>query len=102
MFCTGVLTAFKKVCISYFGLAGLFVSDKIVIIAEDQHKIIDRIRVQDKVSIIFADIVGFTRMSSGKSASQLVELLSDLFGRFDDLCEFTGCEKMATLGKTNR
>ncbi|XP_075264053.1 adenylate cyclase type 9-like, partial [Convolutriloba macropyga] len=65
---------------------------------EDQHKIIDRIRVQDKVSIIFADIVGFTRMSSGKSASQLVELLSDLFGRFDDLCEFTGCEKMATLG----
>ena len=58
----------------------------------------ERIRVQDKVTIIFADIVGFTKMSSGKSAAQLVELLSDLFGRFDDLCELTGCEKMATLG----
>ena len=59
----------------------------------------ERIRVQDKVTIIFADIVGFTQMSSGKSAAQLVELLSDLFGRFDDLCEFTGCEKLATLGQ---
>ncbi|KAF0297831.1 Adenylate cyclase type 9 [Amphibalanus amphitrite] len=32
------------------------------------------------------DIVGFTRMSSNKSAEQLVGLLNDLFGRFDELC----------------
>lgn len=39
----------------------------------------------DNVSILFADIVGFTRMSAKKSAEQLVEILNDLFERFDDL-----------------
>jgi len=33
------------------------------------------------VSILFADIVGFTRMSSNKSAEQLVQILNDLFER---------------------
>ena len=35
----------------------------------------------DNVSILFADIVGFTRMSSNKTAESLVEILNDLFGR---------------------
>ncbi|CAK9291539.1 unnamed protein product [Gordionus sp. m RMFG-2023] len=52
----------------------------------------------DQVSILFADIVGFTQMSSHKSAARLVALLNDLFGRFDNLCEACGCEKIATLG----
>ncbi|XP_043188904.1 adenylate cyclase type 9-like [Amphibalanus amphitrite] len=52
----------------------------------------------DPVSILFADIVGFTRMSSNKSAEQLVGLLNDLFGRFDELCTRHGCEKISTLG----
>ncbi|UYV64321.1 ADCY9 [Cordylochernes scorpioides] len=52
----------------------------------------------DNVSILFADIVGFTRMSSNKTADQLVELLNDLFARFDDLCTRLGCEKISTLG----
>uniref|UniRef100_T1J3X0 adenylate cyclase n=1 Tax=Strigamia maritima TaxID=126957 RepID=T1J3X0_STRMM len=52
----------------------------------------------DDVSILFADIVGFTRMSSNKSAEQLVGLLNDLFGRFDALCARLGCEKISTLG----
>jgi len=52
----------------------------------------------DKVSILFADIVGFTKMSSNKSAKHLVMLLNDLFGRFDDLCLHHGCEKISTLG----
>uniref|UniRef100_A0A6A7G0Z8 Adenylate cyclase type 9 n=3 Tax=Hirondellea gigas TaxID=1518452 RepID=A0A6A7G0Z8_9CRUS len=52
----------------------------------------------DNVSILFADIVGFTRMSSNKTAEQLVGLLNDLFGRFDDLCTIHGCEKISTLG----
>ncbi|KAF8571918.1 hypothetical protein P879_00741 [Paragonimus westermani] len=52
----------------------------------------------ENVSVLFADIVGFTKMSSNKSASHLVYLLNDLFGRFDRLCEMTGCEKIATLG----
>nr|XP_027238964.1 adenylate cyclase type 9-like isoform X2 [Penaeus vannamei] len=52
----------------------------------------------DNVSILFADIVGFTRMSSNKTAEQLVDLLNDLFGRFDDLCQKHCCEKISTLG----
>ena len=37
-------------------------------------------------------------MSSNKTASQLVNLLNDLFGRFDKLCTESGCEKISTLG----
>lgn len=50
------------------------------------------------VSILFADIAGFTKMSSNKSADELVNLLNDLFGRFDNLCRFRGLEKISTLG----
>ncbi|KAM4025068.1 adenylate cyclase type 9 [Anomaloglossus baeobatrachus] len=52
----------------------------------------------EQVSILFADIVGFTKMSANKSAHALVGLLNDLFGRFDRLCEETKCEKISTLG----
>lgn len=52
----------------------------------------------EPVSILFADIVGFTKMSANKSAPALVGLLNDLFGRFDHLCELTCCEKISTLG----
>jgi adenylate cyclase 9 len=52
----------------------------------------------NKLSILFADIVGFTRMSSTKTAEELVFLLNDLYGRFDKLCERTACEKISTLG----
>ncbi|CAH1390049.1 unnamed protein product [Nezara viridula] len=50
------------------------------------------------VSILFADIVGFTRMSSKKTASELVSVLNVLFERFDRLCSENYCEKIATLG----
>ncbi|CAJ0941909.1 unnamed protein product, partial [Mesorhabditis belari] len=50
------------------------------------------------VSILFADICGFTKMSSNKSADELVNLLNDLFGRFDNLCRLCGLEKISTLG----
>ena len=53
---------------------------------------------QQNVSILFADIVGFTHMSSNKTAPQLVALLNDLFGRFDVLCKQSNCEKISTLG----
>lgn len=52
----------------------------------------------ENVSILFADIVGFTQMSSNKTAEQLVGLLSDLFGRFDQLTYDHQCEKISTLG----
>lgn len=37
------------------------------------------------VSILFADIVGFTRLSSGCTAQELVKMLNQLFGKFDQL-----------------
>lgn len=36
-------------------------------------------------SILFADIVGFTQLSSTCSAQELVKLLNELFARFDKL-----------------
>uniref|UniRef100_A0A3Q2P625 Adenylate cyclase type 3 n=1 Tax=Fundulus heteroclitus TaxID=8078 RepID=A0A3Q2P625_FUNHE len=39
----------------------------------------------ENVSILFADIVGFTQLSSACSAHELVKLLNELFARFDKL-----------------
>lgn len=50
------------------------------------------------VSILFADIVGFTKMSAKKEADHLVQLLNLLFGKFDELTEINKCEKISTLG----
>lgn len=47
------------------------------------HKIY--IQRHNDVSILFADIVGFTDLSSQCSAQELVRLLNELFGRFDQL-----------------
>ncbi|KAL6095691.1 adcy6 [Pungitius sinensis] len=41
----------------------------------------------ENVSILFADIVGFTQLSSTCSAHELVKLLNELFARFDKLAE---------------
>lgn len=37
-------------------------------------------------------------MSSNKTAEEIVDILNDLFQRFDDLCSMNGCEKISTLG----
>lgn len=47
------------------------------------HKIY--IQKHENVSILFADIVGFTVLSSHLPAPELVRLLNELFGRFDQL-----------------
>nr|XP_057912662.1 adenylate cyclase type 3-like isoform X2 [Doryrhamphus excisus] len=44
----------------------------------------------EHVSILFADIVGFTQLSSACSAQELVKLLNELFARFDKLAEILG------------
>ncbi|XP_037100951.1 adenylate cyclase type 3-like isoform X2 [Syngnathus acus] len=41
----------------------------------------------EHVSILFADMVGFTQLSSTCSAQELVKLLNELFARFDKLAE---------------
>ncbi|MDY6937323.1 MAG: adenylate/guanylate cyclase domain-containing protein [Cyanobacteriota bacterium] len=52
----------------------------------------------DEVTILFADIVGFTPLSARLSPIELVNLLNQIFSNFDDLAEFLGLEKIKTIG----
>lgn len=52
----------------------------------------------DEVSVLFADLVGFTEFSAQKSPTQLVEILNGIFCEFDRLCESRGLEKIKTIG----
>jgi adenylate cyclase len=50
------------------------------------------------VTILFSDLVGFTRMASGLSPVALVSMLNDLFTRFDKRAKLLGLEKIKTIG----
>ncbi|HSN17096.1 MAG TPA: adenylate/guanylate cyclase domain-containing protein, partial [Gammaproteobacteria bacterium] len=50
------------------------------------------------VSVVFADIVGFTQLSSHTPPAEIVRLLNDLFSRFDELSGRLGVEKIKTIG----
>jgi len=50
------------------------------------------------VTVLFADIVGFTEISSSASPVELVELLNRIFSVFDQLSEHYGLEKIKTIG----
>jgi class 3 adenylate cyclase len=50
------------------------------------------------VTILFADIVGFTKVSTRISAPKLVELLNEIFSAFDELAIYHGLEKIKTIG----
>ncbi|MDF1820289.1 MAG: adenylate/guanylate cyclase domain-containing protein [Alcanivoracaceae bacterium] len=50
------------------------------------------------VSVLFADIAGFTPWSAGKSPAQVVALLEEIFSRFDTLVGDTRAEKIKTIG----
>ena len=50
------------------------------------------------VTVLFADIVGFTELSSQTSPSELVELLNQIFCLFDELAEIHSIEKIKTIG----
>ena len=52
----------------------------------------------DSASILFADVVGFTALSSNMSPVELVELLNEIFSHFDSLAEKYGLEKIKTIG----
>jgi guanylate cyclase len=52
----------------------------------------------DSVSVLFADIVGFTELATDMGADELVELLNEVFSYFDTLAERHGAEKIRTIG----
>lgn len=52
----------------------------------------------DDVTVAFADIVDFTHLSAGIPPARLVEMLNDLFSRFDEAALELGVEKIKTIG----
>jgi class 3 adenylate cyclase len=51
-----------------------------------------------EVTVLFADIVGFTELSQKLSPDELVKMLNRIFSAFDDLAEEHGLEKIKTIG----
>ena len=51
-----------------------------------------------EVSVLFADIVGFTKFSAGMPVTELVEMLNELFSGFDAAAVREGVEKIKTIG----
>jgi PAS domain S-box-containing protein len=51
----------------------------------------------ESVTCFFSDMVGFTIMSAGMSASELVDLLNKIVTQFDDLCVENHLEKIKTI-----
>ncbi len=52
----------------------------------------------DEVTVLFADLVGFTHLASSLSPIELVEILNAIFSEFDHLTEKYGLEKIKTVG----
>ncbi len=50
------------------------------------------------VSVLFADVVGFTQLSAQLDPDELVEMLNTIFSTFDGLAVQYGCEKIRTMG----
>jgi adenylate cyclase len=53
---------------------------------------------QPEVTILFADLVGFTPLAEHVEPGALVDLLNEVFSAFDDLADGGGLEKIKTVG----
>ncbi|MFM7002179.1 MAG: adenylate/guanylate cyclase domain-containing protein [Limnohabitans sp.] len=70
------------------------------------HSVSQRLKVGEKriadahqdVSVLFADLVGFTELSNGMSAEKLVNMLDEIFSAFDAIAGHAGVEKIKTIG----
>lgn len=50
------------------------------------------------VTVMFADIVGFTKMTEELSPVETVKILNDVFSMFDEIAQRYGVEKIKTIG----
>jgi adenylate cyclase len=50
------------------------------------------------VSVMFADIVNFTRVAAGMTPTQVFAMLNRMFSYFDELADARGLEKIKTIG----
>ena len=51
-----------------------------------------------EVSVLFADIVGFTEFSAQQDPKTLIQILNELFSNFDSLVDSLELEKIKTIG----
>ena len=58
----------------------------------------ERIADTHHASVVFVDMVGFTKWASQLSAAELVVHLGQLFGEFDGITKRHGLEKIKTIG----
>lgn len=47
---------------------------------------------------LFTDIVGFSRIAMGVTPIKVMNMLQNLFNRFDRLCDVHGVMKLETIG----
>ncbi|MBE9039496.1 response regulator [Oscillatoriales cyanobacterium LEGE 11467] len=52
----------------------------------------------DDVSILFADITGFTEFAACKTPKEQLAILDRIFSRFDELAQHYGLERIKTIG----
>ncbi len=52
----------------------------------------------ESVSVLFADVVGFTPMTSAMPPSSILRFMNFLFGEFDTIASKYGCERIKTIG----
>lgn len=55
-------------------------------------------RAHRDVSLLFSDMVGFTRIAARLDPEALMDELSDIFGAFDELVERWGGQRIKTIG----
>lgn len=51
-----------------------------------------------EVTVLFADLVKFTQLTESQHPAALVDLLNQVFSRFDQLADHYGLEKIKTIG----
>ena len=52
----------------------------------------------DECSVLFTDFVGFTKLTEKSSPKNLIELLHQIFCKFDEICRQNKIEKIKTIG----
>lgn len=52
----------------------------------------------DSVAVMFADIVGYTRLSQNITPESAIYLINFIFGHFDSVMQRNGCERVKTIG----
>ena len=65
------------------------------LISGTEQRIADRV---ESLSVLFADLVGFTRAAHTLPPEEVIDYLDDMVRTFDELCAKHGVEKIKTIG----